>query len=46
MKEIEAGIIKELTKFIESLSSMITARIASELIKSTNHKKRNVTIYR
>lgn len=45
MKEIEAGIIRETAKFVESLASMITTAIVSQLV-GNNNKEKSVIIYR
>lgn len=45
MKEIEAGIIQEAAKFVESLASMITTAIVSQLIGNQKTEK-SVIIYR
>ena len=45
MKEIEAGIIRETSKFVESLASMITTAIVSQLVGNKTTEK-SVIIYR
>lgn len=45
MEEIKAGIKVEAMKFVESLSSMITAVIVKKII-DTNKSERSVIIYR
>lgn len=45
MKEIEAGIVRETAKFVESLASMITTAIVTKLMSNKTTDK-SVIIYR